>query len=221
MALTIGVFDSGIGGEAVAETLRQAFPSATVTTVNDRIHIPYGDKSPEEVRALTDTAIQPLLGHDIVVIACNTATMLALSFLRARYPGQDFVGIEPMIQPAAALTKSGVVCVCATPATLASERYDQLKQLSATHCTVLEPNCSQWASLIEHNEINEQHIRATLQHPLEQGADVVVLGCTHYHWIKDMVETIVDGHAVVLEPSAAVVRHITTLTTQRETVLQR
>lgn len=221
MTLTIGVFDSGIGGEAVAETLRQAFPDAAITTVNDRLHIPYGDKSPEEVQVLTDAAIQPLLGHDIVVIACNTATMLALPFLRTAYPEQEFVGIEPMLQSAANLTKSGVVCVCATPATLASMRYSELKHRYGASIRIIEPDCSKWAQLIEQNEINEHFVRTSLKPALEQATDVVVLGCTHYHWIKDLIETIVSGHADVLEPSEVVVHRIKLLLSQRATVPQR
>lgn len=208
MALTIGVFDSGIGGEAVARALAQAFPDADIITVNDREHLPYGDKSPQEVQTLTDAAIQPLLGSSVIVIACNTATTLALPFLRTRYPAETFVGIEPMMGPAARTTQKRVVCVCATPATLASDRYIELKQRHMSGIKVIEPDCSEWAIMIEHNNVNEDHIRATIIPALESGADSIVLGCTHYHWIKDLIEEIAEGRAVVLEPSEIIVRHI-------------
>src|SRR5665811_632027 len=98
--MKLGVFDSGIGGEAIANALQQTFPDAVVITVNDRAHIPYGDKTADEVISLTNTAIQPLLkaNCDIIVLACNTATALAIETLRMNYPQQKFIGIEPMIK---------------------------------------------------------------------------------------------------------------------------
>ena len=206
--MKIGVFDSGIGGEAVARALTLAFPSANILTVNDREHVPYGNKTPDEVRTLTERAIRPLLGRDVIVIACNTATTLALPCLRETHPQQKFIGIEPMIKPAATLTQSGVICVCATPATLASERYNELKSNFASNHTVIEPDCSQWASMIEQNTMTEQHIRDTISPALELGADVIVLGCTHYHWIKGIVQRVAKHRAAVLEPSEAIAQRV-------------
>ena len=213
--LSLGIFDSGIGGEAVAQALEGYFPDADILTVNDRENVPYGEKSPQEVVQLTHAAIQPLLDRDIIVIACNTATTLALPTLRELYPQQKFIGIEPMIKPAALLTKSGVVCVCATPATLTSVRYDELKQTYARGCEIIEPDCSTWASMIEQNTINGQHVRGTLAPALDRGADVIVLGCTHYHWIKDLVQTIADNRATVLEPSEAIAQQVARLLAPR------
>src|SRR5688500_4451990 len=121
--MKLGIFDSGIGGEAVAASLHAAFPAAEIVTVNDREHLPYGDRTAEDITALTDAAIQPLLAGncDVIVIACNSATAAAIETLRARYPEQLFVGLEPMIKPAAAMTKTGTIAVCATPATLGSD----------------------------------------------------------------------------------------------------
>lgn len=206
--MKIGVFDSGIGGEAVAKVLIEAFPHADILAVNDRPNLPYGSKSPEQIIELTDIAIQPLLGRDIIVIACNTATTLALPTLRDKYMQQKFIGIEPMVKPAAAQTKSGVICVCATPATLASQRYRDLKDTYAKHIKVLEPDCSTWASMIEQDNINEGHIQETILSALDNGTDIVVLGCTHYHWIKDVIERITIGRATVLEPSEAIARQV-------------
>lgn len=206
--MRLGVFDSGIGGEAIAQALEAVFPDADITTVNDRTHVPYGDKSPDEVRVLTEAAIQPILGSDIIVIACNTATTLALPYLREKYPQQTFIGIEPMLKPAATHTQTGVICVCATPATLASKRYHELKVKFTANRTIIEPNCSQWAAMIEQNTINEQIIRDTISPALELNADVIVLGCTHYHWIKELVQSIAGSHTIVLEPSEAIARRV-------------
>ncbi|HSW91204.1 MAG TPA: hypothetical protein VLG09_00980, partial [Candidatus Saccharimonadales bacterium] len=106
--MKLGVFDSGIGGKAIAEALSYSFPDATIITVNDAKNVPYGDKTPNEVITFTDNAIQPLLEQqcDIIILACNTATAIAIDILRNRYPAQKFIGIEPMIKTAASITKS-------------------------------------------------------------------------------------------------------------------
>ncbi|MEO7904808.1 MAG: aspartate/glutamate racemase family protein, partial [Candidatus Saccharimonadales bacterium] len=123
-------------------------------------------------------------------------------------PRQKFIGIEPMIKTAAEQTQSGIIAVCATPATLASERYNQLTSDHGAGIRILEPNCRDWAHMIEHNLLNQQLVRQTITTMCDQGADVIVLGCTHYHWIKDLIVEIVADHAVVLEPSEAIGRRV-------------
>lgn len=208
--MKLGVFDSGIGGEAVASSLRAYFPDAQVVTVNDRTNVPYGDKSPGQVRRLTELALRPLLDGscDVIVLACNTATAFAIEYLRATYPQQQFIGIEPMIKPASELTQSGIVAVCATPGTLASTRYARLVQRYGSDLRILTPDCSQWAYWIEHNQVNQAHIAATVDTVCAQGADVIVLGCTHYHWIKDLIVELTAGRATILEPSEAIGQRI-------------
>lgn len=214
--MKIGVFDSGIGGKAVAELLSQAFPDAQIDYVHDSEHMPYGNRSAEDVRQLTDTAIQPLLGSDVIVIACNTATALAIDWLRDRYPDQLFIGLEPMIKPAAALTRSGIITVCATPATLASERYHSLKGTYAADITILEPDCSDWARMIEHKSIDDQKIINMVRASAEQHADVIVLACTHYHWIREQIEQSAGPDVTVLDPSRAIVARILNILEQYE-----
>lgn len=208
--MKLGVFDSGIGGEAVAAALQEAFPHASIVTVNDRGNVPYGDKSVFEVRRLTEATIQPLLKArcDVIILACNTATALAVEYLRTKYPQQKFIGIEPMIKTAAALTHAGTIAVCATPATLASQRYASLIKKHAAHLEILQPDCSEWAYLIENNQINRHHIEHTIETLCDRGADVIVLGCTHYHWIKELITEIVRERAVVIEPSQAIARRV-------------
>lgn len=211
--MRIGVFDSGIGGEAVAARLAVAFPSAEIVTVNDKKHVPYGGRPQEEIRRLTHDALQPLLHetYDCIILACNTATAASIEWLRETYPEQLFVGLEPMVKPAAGLTKSGVIAVCATPSTLKSERYNLLKRryLDTTIC--LEPNCRQWASMIEHSRLDTATVRAEIVDVLDQGADVIVLACTHYHWIRDLIEEIADKRARIIDPSDAIIRRISML----------
>ncbi len=211
--MKLGVFDSGIGGEAVALALAHTFPDASIIAVNDHENVPYGDKTPDSVISLTDAAIQPLLKDhcDIIILACNTATAIAIETLRARYPDQKFIGIEPMIKTAAMLTKTKTIAVCATPVTLASDRYHTLLGKYAAQIKVLEPNCRNWAYMIENNKINRQEIEAVINEACEKGADVIVLGCTHYHWIEELIVEIAAGRAKVIEPSEAIGRRVISL----------
>jgi glutamate racemase len=208
--MKLGVFDSGIGGEAVAKALQITFPAAEMMVVNDRVNVPYGDKSKSEVIALTDKAIQPLLaaGCDVIIIACNTATALAIEALRSLYPAQKFIGIEPMIKTAARLTTKGIIAVCATPATLKSDRYRELIRKYAKDLTVIEPDCSTWAYRIENSQINHEIIQQVITNACDRGADVIVLGCTHYHWIKEDILIVTNSRAQVIEPSEAIGRRV-------------
>ena len=208
--MKLGVFDSGIGGEAVAAALQQTFPEAEIITVNDHDNVPYGEKSKETVIALTKAAIQPLLTAqcDVIILACNTATALTIEQLRHDYPRQKFIGIEPMIKTAAATTKTGTIAVCATWATLGSERYAGLVERYGKELKIIEPDCSQWAYWIEHNQLNHDHVKEIIDDVCNQGADVIILGCTHYHWIKEDIVALAAGRAVVLEPSEAIGRRV-------------
>lgn len=204
--MKLGVFDSGIGGQAVAVALQSTFPESTILVINDRAHIPYGDKTADEVISLTDAAIQPLLSADCdaIILACNTATALAIEPLRIKYPQHKFVGIEPMVKTASRLTKSRTITVCATPATLASDRYNQLVEKFGQNINIIEPDCSNWAQMIENNKINHRQIKQTIDESCAQGSDIIVLGCTHYHWIKDLIIELSNGRAQVIEPSEAI-----------------
>lgn len=204
--IKIGVFDSGIGGKAVAGRLTGLLPETEIIFVNDHKHVPYGSRPAREVQSLTEAAIQPLLAAhcDTIVIACNTATTEAIGYLRERYPNTPFVGFEPMVKPAAGRTKSGVIAVLATPGTLASTRYQHLKQTYAAHIKVIEPDCAPWATLIENNQAATVPVEATARDLLARNVDVIVLACTHYHWLKDRFVAAVNGHAHVLEPSDAI-----------------
>lgn len=212
--MKIGVFDSGVGGAAVAARLRELLPAATVTTAHDHDNVPYGSRTPAEVYRLTRQAIQPLLaaGTDVIVLACNTATAEAIDQLRHDYPRTPFVGLEPMVKPASVLTRSGSVLVCATPATLGSERYQRLKNTWAGEVQIVEPDCADWAAAVERGEADTVDLDQLKQLALEKSADVVVLGCTHYHWLKQRVEDALGPHVTVLEPSDAIAAQIQRIT---------
>lgn len=208
--MKIGVFDSGIGGKSIAMRLERDYPEHEVLYASDSEHVPYGSRPSEEVIRLTELAIQPLLAArcDVVVLACNTATAAAIDYLRQKYLDIPFVGLEPMVKPAAERTSTGIIAICATPSTLRSERYQVLKEKYAHNITVLEPNCSQWAYMIEHNQVQHDHIANTINEVLAQRADVIVLACTHYHWIRDEIVGLAAGRAEIIDPSEAISRRV-------------
>lgn len=207
--MKIGVFDSGVGGESVRQAVQRALPDAEVLYRSDREHMPYGDKSPAQVLGFVAPVLKELesQGCHAIVVACNTVTTTLIKELRDQIK-VPLVGIEPMVKPAAAATKTGVIAVCATPATLGSERYVWLKQTYAKDVKVLEPDCSRWAYMIEHNQLNEQQIASQIDGLCSQKADVIVLGCTHYHWIEHIIKRVVAGRGQVIQPEQAVVRQL-------------
>lgn len=204
--MKIGVFDSGIGGLAVARRLGELLPDAEIISVNDHAHVPYGTRPMNEIINLTTAAVRPLIDQkcDAIVIACNTATTIAITDLRATYPTMNFVGIEPMVKPATLTTTSNVIAVLATPATLKSKPYATLKGRWADGIAIIEPDCSTWATAIEAGSSDDVPIEDTVHSLVDQGVDVIVLACTHYHWLKDRAELAAAGKAVILEPTDAI-----------------
>jgi glutamate racemase len=216
----IGVFDSGKGGLSVANAIRKAYPEHEVEFVCDAEHVPYGDKPNDVLLELTIPILHRMAEHcDVIVIACNTLTTNVIAELRQAVP-VPLIGIEPMVKPAAALTRSGIIAVCATPATLASRRYARLKELYTAGIKVLEPDCSQWARMIESNGLRRQQLHDQIDALCNEGADVIVLGCTHYHWIEEMVKESAAGRAAVIQPEEAIIRRLGVTLNQLQTAGQ-
>ena len=211
--MRLGVFDSGIGGKAIAESLKLSFSDADIITVDDRKNVPYGNKTNKEIINLTDKTVQPLLKQacDVIIIACNTATAVAIDSLRAKYPNQKFIGIEPMVKTANSLSSTRKIAVFATPATLNSQRYKKLVNKYAKNLEILEPDVSDWALMIEKNQINYESIRKVVEKVCQNGVDVIVLGCTHYHWIKNSIIEMASQRARVIEPSEAIGKRVKNL----------
>jgi glutamate racemase len=205
----IGVFDSGVGGLSVATAIKKAMPSLEVVHANDRKNVPYGSKTPELLLGLVLPILQQLVddGCEIIIIACNTVTTTLITQLRERLP-VPLIGIEPMVKSASEQTKSGIIAVCATPTTLKSQRYDWLKQTYARDKTIIEPDCSQWSYMIEHNKVNDAIIQQQVDDMCVAGVDVIVLGCTHYHWIEEKIRTMAQNRAAVIQPEQATIRQL-------------
>lgn len=205
---TIGVFDSGVGGLSVVKAVEKALPDETVVYREDRENIPYGSKSKAELATLVTPIITEMAkACDVIVVACNTVSTVLIADLRDAVD-VPLIAMEPMVKPAAEQTKSGIIAVCATPATLASERYAWLVATYAKGLTVLEPDCSTWSYMIENNAVNEEIIKEQIEGVCNEGADVIVLGCTHYHWIEEQIQEIAAGRAEVIQPEQPVISQL-------------
>jgi len=210
--MKIGVFDSGAGGLHVAEAIQKDFPGHQVVYMEDSEHVPYGNRSVVEIHSFVGPIFQTLVdeGCQVIVVACNTVTTNLINKLRQEFQ-VPLVGMEPMVKPAAEQTKTGVIAVCATPLTLKSQRYQWLKDQFAHDITVLEPDCSDWALMIESNQLDRDRIKNMVEDACASRADQIVLGCTHYHWIEDIIKELAAGRAEVIQSEKAVIRQLRTV----------
>ena len=207
--IRIGVFDSGVGGENVVSAIRAEIPQTQVIFRNDQAHLPYGNKTPEELLTFLYPIIQMFETDEVeaVVIACNTASTNVISELRVR-TDIPLIGFEPMIKPASTLTQTGTIAVCATPGTLGSKRYHYLKEQFGAHLHILEPDCSDWASLIEDDALSDERLRMVISECKANDADVLVLGCTHYHWIEERLDDLSGPNINVIQPTDSVISEL-------------
>ncbi len=207
----IGVFDSGLGGLSVLKELVAVLPSEHFIYVSDAGHCPYGGKRAREITARAEAITDFLLarGARLVVVACNTATIAAIESLRASY-AVSFVGMEPAIKPAAALTQTGVIGVLATGAALAGEKLHRLIERHAASVRVLTQPCPGWVEQVEAGAVDTAETRALIRRDtaplLAAGADVLVLGCTHYPFLRALIQQQVGPAVVLLDTGAAVAR---------------
>ena len=207
----IGLFDSGIGGLSVAAAVAELLPHENLLYVADNTHAPYGPQAPEAIRGYSRRITESLLkaGCKMIVVACNTATSLAIDQLRAEHPDVPFVGLEPAIKPAAREERVGVL---ATRATLNSERYLQLKAKYLHGRPVLEDPCVGLVPLIEAEMSGSPLLRAKLQEildpMLEVGVTALVLGCTHYPMIKDAIAAVCGSGVMLIDPAPAAARQV-------------
>lgn len=197
----IGVMDSGVGGLSVLKHIRAQLPRETLFYVADSLHAPYGNKSAEEIRTRCEKVAEFLLEKNVkaLVVACNTATAAAIEHLRAKYD-LPIIGMEPAVKPAAAATQNGVVGVLATSGTLKSAQFAALLEHYGRDIQVVTQACIGLVECVERGELAADAtfdlVKKYCQPLLEAGADTIVLGCTHYPFIKPLIEKVLAEHAL-------------------------
>ena len=218
---TLGIFDSGSGGLSVYRELVKVLPRERFIYYSDNAHCPYGEKTAlyiqERARFITDFLLGK--GADIIVVACNTATAAAISMLREEYPSVPFVGMEPAVKPAALGTRTGVIGVLATAGTLKGSKYLHTRGRFEDNVRIAEHVGQGFVELVEAGILDgpeaEATVRASLQPLLDEGADVVVLGCTHSPFLRPVIERIAGPGVQVIDPAPAVARQAQRLLEER------
>ena len=218
----IGVFDSGVGGISVLHEIRRRLPAADLTYVADSGHCPYGSKSEGEIRARSRAIAGFLLdAHSAgaIVVACNTATAAAIEPLRQAFASVPIVGMEPALKPAVAATRSGVVGVLATGATLGGERFAGLAARFSDGVELLTQACPGLVEQVELGDLDgpetRQLVREYVAPLLARGADTLVLGCTHYPFLRPVLAELVGPEVTILDTGAAVARQLARVTADR------
>ncbi len=217
----IGVFDSGVGGLSVAREIRRQLPSCPLVYLADQAHAPYGQRPLAEIRAFAGGIARFLLeqGVQVVVVACNTASAAALHWLRREFPAVPFVGMEPAVKPAAERTRTHHVGVIATAATFQGELFASLVSRYAADVVVHTQVCAQLVPLVEAGELDSPRTRAAvagyLAPLMAAGIDELVLGCTHYPFLRPLIEEVVGPKVEVIDPAPAVARQVGRVLAQR------
>lgn len=217
LAPRIAVFDSGIGGTGVLERIRDLAPWANLVYVADRAFGPYGEQSLDDVRSRTELLAEYLrsAGVEMIVVACNSASAAALHHLREVMPDLPFVGMEPAVKPAAELTETGVIGVLATGATFQGTLFRDLVGRHGSDVTIIEQACPGLAAAIESGDDVDSLLDRFLPPVLDRGADVLVLGCTHYPHIRDRIEARVGPGVMLIDPAPAVARRAVEVARER------
>lgn len=216
----IGVFDSGVGGLSVYRHIQKLLPRENITYLADQAHVPYGGRTTAEIVQFSRAITRFLLAQPVkmVVVPCNTASAAALTLLRQEFPDIPFVGMEPAVKPAARQTTSGKVGVLATAGTIESERYGRLMQQYAQDIEVFEDPCPGLVAMIEAGQVQapetELFLRQRLAPLLANDVDTLVLGCTHYPFIRPLLEKIAGEQITIIDPAPAVARQTARLLQQ-------
>lgn len=209
----IGVFDSGLGGISVLREIHRLLPTEDLIYVADSAHAPYGAKTPEYIRARCQQVASFLLerGMKVLVVACNTATVHAVEYLRDILP-VPVVGMEPAVKPAARMTLTKVIGVLATQQTVNSPRLQRLIQDYAQGIEVLTQACPGLVEHVEAGDFNSEAVKQLLTRYtlpfLDAQADTLVLGCTHYPFLLEAIQDVTHGRMTVLETSIPVTHQL-------------
>lgn len=209
----VGLFDSGVGGLSVMREVRRTLPAEDLIYYADSAHCPYGQKQPEEIRrrmfAIGDLLISK--GAKLLVVACNTASIAGLDAMRSRF-SVPIVGMEPAVKPATAGTRNGRIGVLATNVALSGDRFVSLVDRYGEGFQVITQPCPGLVGLVEAGMIDGPEVEEALRRYLaplqEQGVDTVVLGCTHYPFLRGVVERLCGPGVTIIDTGEAVARQV-------------
>lgn len=208
----IGVFDSGVGGLSIWRAIRRLLPQESLIFLADSGHVPYGEKSTAELHDLTGRIARFLLSQDvkIIVVACNTATVHAIGYLRETFPEIPFVGVVPVVKTLARRTRTGTIAVLSTPATAQSPYLAGLIEEFAPDKRVINVGCDGLENMVEAGQVGTRATTALLERHLEpvrgSEADVVGLGCTHYPFLRGRIKRMLGDGVRLYDPSRPVAR---------------
>ena len=212
-ANAIGVMDSGVGGLTVMQHIHRLLPHEHLNYVADSQYAPYGSLSPESITDRCFTIADFLIEQNVkaLVVACNTATAASIQLMRAKY-ALPIIGMEPAVKPAALASKNGIIGVLATVGTLKSAQFAALLTNYGQDIQVHTQGCIGLVECIERGEIHAASTKALIAEYcaplLEAGADTIVLGCTHYPFVRDVIQGVVGGGVTVIDTGEAVAKHL-------------
>ncbi|MBL4860836.1 MAG: glutamate racemase [Acinetobacter sp.] len=226
----IGIFDSGIGGLSIAQEIAKHLPHERFIYFADTAHVPYGPRDDQNIRELTAQAIEWLYrkGCKVAVVACNTASAFSLDYLREHY-GDNFpiIGLVPALKPAVLQSKSKTVAVLATPATFRGQLIKDVVEKFAqpSGVTVIPVTCLDLVPFVESGAQMSAACLATLkdilQPVVDQGADYLVLGCTHYPFLKIAIQSIFGQKLTLIDSGLAVARQTARILIKNELLFEQ
>ncbi len=209
----IGVFDSGVGGISVLQHIHTLLPHESLIYVADSKHAPYGSKTPAEITERCFALADFLIAKKVkaLVVACNTATAAAIAAMREKYT-LPIIGMEPAVKPAAEASKNGVIGVLATVGTLKSAQFAALLESYGRNVKVVTQACMGLVECVERGELDAKNTKALIRQYcaplLAEGADTIVLGCTHYPFMRQVISEVVGKNMSLIDTGAAVAKQL-------------
>jgi glutamate racemase len=218
----VGAFDSGVGGLSIWRAIRKLLPKESMDFLADSGHVPYGEKTTAQLEDLTSRITRFLLDRDakMIVVACNTATVHAIGYLREAFPEVPFVGVVPVVKTLSRRTRTGTIAVLSTPATSKSPYLAGLIQEFAPDMHVVNVGCDGLENAIESGQVRTRTTTALLERHLapvrDSDADVVGLGCTHYPFLRSRIKSMLGPGVRLYDPSRPVARRVRQLLEQSD-----
>ncbi len=216
----IGLFDSGVGGISIWQAVKQILPNEHTIYLADNLNAPYGEKSKDEIIALSEKNTEFLLNHNVklIIVACNSASTNAIPHLRQKYK-VPFIRIQPAIKPAGLQSKTKVIGLLATQATLESAMLKELKQIIPTQdIEIIGQYGKGLVEIVEQNRMESpktyELLQKYLQPMLDKHVDQLVLGCTHYPFLIPQMKKIVGNRMQIIEPGMAIARQTKRILTE-------